>query len=143
QKVESDHLIYKMKNEQDTRKLDYGLCLWSTGICELKLFIFYNLAHMLPEQKNTRALITDNRLRLKGIHDSSVYAIGDCSTIENPNLVRGLMQFFIDADVDKNGLLSYDEFVMLAKTISRKYPITANHLKQADKLFERYDVDKS
>ncbi|CAG8769505.1 11596_t:CDS:10, partial [Racocetra persica] len=141
QKIEPDHLIYKMKNEQDTRQLDYGLCLWSTGISMNPLT--KSISDKLPEQKNKRALITDNRLRLKGIHDSSVYAIGDCSTIENPNLVRGLMQFFIDADVDKNGLLSYDEFVMLAKKISRKYPITANHLKQADKLFERYDVDKS
>ncbi|CAG8480898.1 9047_t:CDS:10 [Cetraspora pellucida] len=141
QKVESDHIIYRMKTEQDTRKLDYGLCLWSTGIAMNPLTKI--ISDKLPEQKNTRALVTDNRLRLKGIHDSSVYAIGDCSTIENPNLVRGLMQFFIDADVDKDGFLTYDEFVMLAKRIKRKYPLTANHLKRADQLFDRYDVDKS
>jgi NADH dehydrogenase len=101
------------------------------------------ISEKLEDQKNTRALITDNRLRLKGVPDSSVYAIGDCSTIENPKLVKQLMQFFIDADDDKNGRLSYDEFKTLAKKISRRYPITKSHLKKADMLFARYDQDKS
>src|SRR5579864_641581 len=82
------------------------------------------ISEKLDDQKNTNALITDNRLRLKGVSDSSVYAIGDCSTIENPKLVQQLMQFFIDADKDKNGNLSYDEFQALAKKIAQRYPIT-------------------
>ncbi|CAG8512319.1 24584_t:CDS:10, partial [Gigaspora margarita] len=141
QKVESDHLVYKMKNEQDTKNLDYGLCLWSTGIAMNPLT--KTISNKLPEQQNKRALVTDSRLRLKGIQDSSVYAIGDCSTIENPNLVQGLMKFFSDADLDKNGQLSYDEFALLATKIARKYPLTGIHLKRAHELFDRYDVDKS
>ncbi|RIB06075.1 nucleotide-binding domain-containing protein [Gigaspora rosea] len=141
QKVESDHLVYKMKNEQDSKNLDYGLCLWSTGIAMNPLT--KAISNKLPEQQNKRALVTDSRLRLKGIQDSSVYAIGDCSTIENPNLVQGLMKFFNDADLDKNGQLTYDEFAVLATKIARKYPLTANHLKRAHELFDRYDVDKS
>nr|CAG8457192.1 11743_t:CDS:10 [Entrophospora candida] len=117
QKIEPNQIVYKMKKGDKEERLDYGLCLWSTGI--------------------------DNRLRLKGAPDSSVYAIGDCSTVENPKLVQNLMQFFIDADTDKNNCLSYDEFHELAKKISRRYPITSNHLKKADSLFARYDVDKS
>jgi NADH dehydrogenase len=101
------------------------------------------ISEKLEDQKNARALITDNRLRLKGVPDTSVYAVGDCSTIENPNLVQQLMQFFIDADEDKNGSLSYDEFSTLAKKISRRYPITKTHLKEASNLFARYDQDNS
>ena len=101
------------------------------------------ISEKLEAQKNIRALITDQRLRLKGVPDSSVYAIGDCSTVENPKLVQQLVQFFIDADEDKNGHLSYDEFSTLAKEISRRYPITKSHLKRADYLFERYDKDKN
>ena len=101
------------------------------------------ISEKLEAQKNTRALITDNRLRLKGIPDSSVYAIGDCSTVENPKLVQQLVQFFIDADEDKNGCLSHDEFCALAKKIGERYPITKSHLKKADTLFTRYDQDKS
>ncbi|CAJ0870942.1 365_t:CDS:10 [Entrophospora sp. SA101] len=117
QKIEPNQIVYKMKKGDKEERLDYGLCLWSTGIY--------------------------NRLRLKGAPDSSVYAIGDCSTIENPKLVQNLMQFFIDADTDKNNCLSYNEFHELAKKISRRYPITSNHLKKADSLFARYDIDKS
>src|SRR3954447_12720308 len=101
------------------------------------------ISEKLEAQKNTRALITDNRLRLKGVPNSSVYAIGDCSTVENPKLVQQLMQFFIEADEDKNGHLSYDEFRALAKKICRDYPITKSHLEKADTLFARYDQDKS
>src|SRR5437879_1158625 len=101
------------------------------------------ISEKLEPQKNTRALITDNRLRLKGAPDSTVYAIGDCSTVENPKLVQNLMRFFIDADEDKNNSLSYNEFHALAKKISKGYPITNSHLKKADALFARYDKDKS
>src|SRR6266498_2289422 len=101
------------------------------------------ISEKLEAQKNTRALITDNRLRLKGIPDSSVYAIGDCSTVENPKLVQQLIQFFVDADVDESGYLSYNEFKVLAKKIGRQYPITKSHLKKADTLFARYDQDRS
>ncbi|CAG8696028.1 23906_t:CDS:10, partial [Dentiscutata erythropus] len=146
----SDHILntydakisdFAESEKQETKKLEYGLCLWSTGIAMNPLTKI--ISDKLPEQQNKRALVTDNRLRLKGIQDSSVYAIGDCATIENPNLVRGLMKFFTDCDADKNGHLSYDEFVTLAKKIAKKYPLTVNHLAHADKLFYRYDTDKS
>ncbi|CAJ0927035.1 230_t:CDS:10 [Entrophospora sp. SA101] len=141
QKIEPNQIVYKMKKGDKEERLDYGLCLWSTGISMNPLTKL--ISDKLEPQKNTRALITDNRLRLKGAPDSSVYAIGDCSTIENPKLVQNLMQFFIDADTDKNNCLSYNEFHELAKKISRRYPITSNHLKKADSLFARYDIDKS
>src|SRR5205085_5691064 len=101
------------------------------------------ISEKLLEQKNTRALITDHHLRLKGAPMSTVYAIGDCSTVENPKLVQQLVQFFVDADTDKNGWLDYKEFDTLAKKIIRKYPITTAHLKKADDLFKKYDKDKN
>ncbi|CAB4409646.1 unnamed protein product [Rhizophagus irregularis] len=140
QKIEPNHIVYKMK-DGEVKEHDYGLVLWSTGIAMNPLT--KTISEKLEDQKNTRALITDNRLRLKGVPDSSVYAIGDCSTIENPKLVNQLMQFFVDADEDKNGRLSYNEFQVLAKKISRRYPITKSHLKKADILFASYDKDKS
>ncbi|CAG8468207.1 518_t:CDS:10 [Acaulospora morrowiae] len=141
QKVKEDHIIYKKKNEDEERELKYGLCLWSTGIAMSSLT--KKISEKLPEQKNMRALVTDNRLRLMGIPDSSVYAIGDCSTVKNPKLVENLMKFFTDADVDNSGALSYAEFQAMAKKISRKYPITADHLKKANILFATYDKNKS
>lgn len=141
QKIKDDHIVYKMKNAVEEKELKYGLCLWATGI-SMNPFA-QKISSKLPEQMNKRALVTDNRLRLKGIKDSSVYAIGDCSTVENPKLVEGLMKFFKDADTNSDGVLTYDEFCNLAKSISKKYPITASHLKKAGNLFAEYDKDKS
>ncbi|CAI2168134.1 14686_t:CDS:10 [Funneliformis geosporum] len=141
QKVEPNRIVYKLKSNGEVKELDYGLVLWSTGIAMNPLT--KSISEKLEAQKNIRALITDNRLRLKGIPDSSVYAIGDCSTVENPKLVQQLMQFFVDGDADKNGNLSYKEFQTLAKKIGRRYPITKSYLKKADTLFARYDQDKS
>ncbi|CAG8569872.1 10933_t:CDS:2, partial [Ambispora leptoticha] len=140
-KVNQDSIVYKDKLTGQEKEQPYGLVLWSTGIAMNPLT--RTISERLPEQKNTRALITDSRLRLKGVKDSSVYAIGDCSTVENPNLVKQLMQFFIDADQDKNGSLDYGEFSQLARKISAQYPITTGHLKKVSDLFKKYDKDKS
>ena len=36
QKVNPNHILYKMKGNEETKELDYGLVLWSTGIGEFK-----------------------------------------------------------------------------------------------------------
>ncbi|CAG8634684.1 5200_t:CDS:10, partial [Paraglomus occultum] len=105
EKVEPDKILYKMKKDGEVRGLPFGLVLWSTGIAMNPLT--KAISEKLPEQKNTRALITDQHLRLKGAPMSTVYAIGDCATVENPKLVQQLVQFFVDADTDKNGCLDY------------------------------------
>ncbi|CAG8514687.1 1415_t:CDS:10 [Ambispora gerdemannii] len=140
-KIKEDYIVYKDKLTGQEIEQPYGLVLWSTGIAMNPLT--KAISEKLPEQKNTRALITDGKLRLKGVNDSSVYAIGDCSTVENPNLVKQLMQFFIDADEDGSGSLDHGEFNQLAKKISVQYPVTESHLRKASNLFEKYDKDKS
>lgn len=57
-----------------------------------------NLSQKLEAQKHSRALITDGNLRLKGIPDGSVYALGDCATIENPKLTAHIMDILQEAD---------------------------------------------
>jgi NADH dehydrogenase len=57
-----------------------------------------SLCEKLEEQKHQRALVTDGFLRLKGIPDGSIYAIGDCATIENPKLLSHIMEICEAAD---------------------------------------------
>ncbi|KAG9288045.1 hypothetical protein G9A89_017640 [Geosiphon pyriformis] len=141
QKIGKENIVYKDKKSGEEKELPYGLVLWSTGIDMNPLT--KTISEKLEAQKNKRALIVDNRLRLKGAPDSTVYALGDCATIENPQLVERLVQFFVDADKDKSGYLDHQEFTALAKKISEHYPITASHLKKASSLFKDYDKDKS
>ncbi|CAG8433624.1 1197_t:CDS:10 [Ambispora gerdemannii] len=140
-KIKDNCIVYTDKRTGEEKELPYGLTLWSTGIAMNPLT--RTISEKLDEQKNTRALITDNRLRLKGVPDSTVYALGDCATIENPGLVKQLVQLFIDADKDNSGYLDYKEFSALASKISARYPITSSHLKKANELFKKYDKDKS
>jgi NADH dehydrogenase len=64
-----------------------------------------SLVESLPReiQKNSKALLTDNRLHVKGIRDGSVFAIGDCSSVDYPRMLSNLVKLFKEADTDKNG----------------------------------------
>jgi NADH dehydrogenase len=57
-----------------------------------------NLSEKLEAQKHQRALVTDGTLKLKGIPDGSVYALGDCATIENPKMLSHIMEICEAAD---------------------------------------------
>jgi NADH dehydrogenase len=125
EKINDTTVVYNVKDEQDPNnrekhELPYGFCLWSTGIGKfsaskthdgrepvapiLTTFLLAmtpfsrSLSEKLEAQKNQRALVTDGYLRLKGIPDGSVYAIGDCATIENPKLLSHIMEIFETAD---------------------------------------------
>lgn len=57
-----------------------------------------SIADKLGIQGHQRALITDGFLRVKGVSDGSVLAIGDCATVENPKLQEHIMEIFEEAD---------------------------------------------
>ncbi|OZJ02904.1 hypothetical protein BZG36_04919 [Bifiguratus adelaidae] len=125
----------------ETKEVEFGLCLWSTGIAPTT---FSQLVRSkIPEQNNRRALVTDERLRLKGISDSSVYALGDCATIDNPHLVEHIMDLFQEADKDKDGTLTWNEFRDCVSNMVSRYPITENHMTKLKDLFDKYDIDRS
>ncbi|ORX90768.1 nucleotide-binding domain-containing protein [Basidiobolus meristosporus CBS 931.73] len=142
--VHEDHIVYSLKQPDGSlvqKTLPFGVCLWSTGISMTPLT--KQLCDSLKEQKNKRALETDNRLRVKGIADGSIYAIGDCSTLENPHLVDHIMEIFEAADLDNSGTINFEEFREMTREMSIKYPCTRAHLLKLHELFDKYDEDKS
>lgn len=56
------------------------------------------IAEQLESQQHQRVLMTDEYLRVKGIPDQSIYALGDCASIQNPKLVGRIMDLFNRAD---------------------------------------------
>ncbi|KAJ3079088.1 hypothetical protein HK102_004040, partial [Quaeritorhiza haematococci] len=139
-KVEKDQLVYRKKDKKegdnDVVTLPFGLCVWSTGVGQRE--ISKKLLQRLPEQGNKRALEVDRGLRLKGVGD--VYAMGDCSTIENPKMLKVVMDRFKKIGAQR---LSFDEFESVAHEIMDHYPQTRIHLRQMEELFETYDKDRS
>jgi NADH dehydrogenase FAD-containing subunit len=134
--VNKDNLLIldKQKNLKD---IPYGLCVWATGIAANPLII--QLCNKIPEQTNNKVLITDDFLRVKGVND--VFAIGDCSTIEQHKLLQEFLKLFEIADKNKDNVLSYEEFKNLIYSIQPNYPQLSIYSQKIKELFEECDIN--
>lgn len=92
--VRPDRIIFTQKGEDGniiTKELPMGFCLWSTGVAQTEFC--KRLAQKLGDaQTNRHALETDAHLRLNGTPLGDVYAIGDCSTVQN-NIAHHIVTF--------------------------------------------------
>lgn len=102
-----------------------------------------HLTQKLPAQAHKRVLTTDGYLHLRGLEDDSIYALGDCATIENPNLLEHIMEFFEEADSDKDGSLSLNEFLAICNAMKERFPLTEEHLVNLEHKFRKYDKNHS
>lgn len=100
-----------------------------------------HLTEKLPVQAHRRVLTTDNYLHLRGLEDDSIYALGDCATIENPNLLDHIMEFFEEADTNKDGSLQLNEFLAICNTMRTRFPLTEEHLVNLEHKFRKYDIN--
>lgn len=146
--IQSDRILYSQKDEGGkivTKELPMGFCLWSTGVAQTDFC--KRLAAKLDGQNNKHALETDTHLRLNGSPLGDVYAIGDCSTVQNnisDHIVNFLRTTAWEKGKDPESLhLTFNDWRSVAKRVKQRFPQAANHLRRLDKLFEQYDTDKS
>ena len=83
-----------------------------------------------------KAILTDNFLRVCGAE--GVFALGDCSTIEQDLMVKRAEELFKMADVNGDGTLSCQEFLALMETAKRKYPQVQVQLTYVENDCKRY-----
>jgi len=147
--VQPDRIIFTQKTENGetvTKEITMGFCLWSTGVSQTPFA--QRLADMLgDQQKNKHALETDTHLRLNGTPLGTVYAIGDCSTVQNnvaDNIIHFLRSIAYEKGKDPEKLkITFNEWRDVASRVKKRYPQAVSHLKRLDRLFEQYDKDKS
>lgn len=157
--VQDGRIIYKLKPPLHgvgtgeaipvEESLPFGLCLWSTGVA-MRPFA-KRISDQMKEQVNKRALETDEYLRLKGsigpdakggvIKD--VFALGDCSTIENPKLLERLAALVKAAAMGSEAGLDLEGFHRFAKKAVEEVPAAKQHLVKLEEMFVEYDADKS
>ena len=122
-----------------------GFCLWSTGVSQTDFC--KRVSDQLDAQTNKHALETDTHLRLIGAPLGDVYAIGDCSTVQNnvaDHLVSFLRALAWEKGRDPETMdISYNEWRAVAQRVKKRFPQAADHLRRLDKLFEYYDLDNS
>lgn len=147
--VTADRIIFSQKDDKNnvvTKEIPMGFCLWSTGV-SLPQFC-QTIASKLGElQRNKHALETDTHLRVSGTPLGDVYAIGDCSTVQNnvsDNIVSFLRTLAWEHGKDPVDMqISFHDWRRVAKQVKQRFPQAADHLRKMDKLFEQYDKDKN
>lgn len=147
--VKKDTIVFTQRGEDGktvTKELPMGFCLWSTGVSQTDFS--QTLAKKLGDfQTNRHALETDTHLRLNGAPLGDVYAIGDCSTVQNnvaDNIVTFLRGMAWKHGKDPENLdLHFTEWRNVAAEVKRKFPQAVGHLKRLDRLFAEFDKDQS
>ncbi|KAF9358764.1 hypothetical protein BGX26_000976 [Mortierella sp. AD094] len=139
-KVNPSSVIYKDRATGKEVEVPFGVCLWSTGVGMTPL-VKTIVAQFPDNQSNKHAIETDAYMRVLGTPEETVYAIGDCATIPQPQFVGKVMEYLKDNDVNNDGVLSYEEFNNLANKIIKKHSILKVFLAHIDEVFEKYDKD--
>ncbi|TVY55219.1 External alternative NAD(P)H-ubiquinone oxidoreductase B1, mitochondrial [Lachnellula cervina] len=149
QEVQPDKIVFTQKDESGqpiTKEIPMGFCLWSTGVSQTE-FCQKVSAALGSSQTNRHALETDTHLRLNGTPLGDVYAIGDCSTVQNnvaDHLVTFVRTLAWETGKDPETMqITFSEWREVAQKVRKRFPQAADHLKRLDKLFEAYDVDQS
>ncbi|EER24176.1 hypothetical protein D8B26_002369 [Coccidioides posadasii str. Silveira] len=128
-----------------TKEIPMGFCLWSTGVSQTEFC--QKISKKLKGQNNRHALETDTHLRLLGAPAGDVYAIGDCSTVQNKvadHLVSFLRTVAWEKGRDPEKVhLTFKEWRDVASRVKKRFPQASNHLRRLDRLFEQYDKDRS
>ncbi|KAL9948493.1 hypothetical protein D7B24_007229 [Verticillium nonalfalfae] len=149
QEVQSDKIIYTQRQDDGsivTKEIPMGFCLWSTGVSQTEFC--KRLSEKLGSmQTNRHALETDTHLRLNGAPLGDVYAIGDCSTVQNnvaDHIVTFLRNLAWKRGKDPETLeLHFSDWRDVASDIKKRFPQAIGHLKRVDKLFAQFDKDQS
>ncbi|KAL0479260.1 NADH:quinone reductase [Acrasis kona] len=137
--VKEKELVIYDKGTKSTRNVPFGMCVWTTGIKQTPLI--ERLIDSLPKdlQKNSKAVLTDNKLRVRGA-DGSLFAIGDCSSVYQPKLISKAMDLFQESDLDKDGSLSLFEIQDMFNRKATEYPQLNIYKQKLNDLFRKIDV---
>ncbi|KAH8696108.1 putative NADH-ubiquinone oxidoreductase 64 kDa subunit [Talaromyces proteolyticus] len=145
--VKSDKILFTQVEDgvTVTKEIPTGFCLWSTGVSQTPFA--QKIAKKIETQNNKHALETDSHLRLIGAPMGDIYAIGDCSTVQN-NVAAHMITFLRTIAWEKGKdpekvHLTFSEWRDVAERVKKRFPQAANHLRRLDRLFQEYDKDHS
>ncbi|KAL2252198.1 UNVERIFIED_CONTAM: External alternative NAD(P)H-ubiquinone oxidoreductase B1, mitochondrial, partial [Sesamum indicum] len=121
----SDRMInMTAKSTGEDVAIPHGMVVWSTGVGTRP--VIQDLMEQI-DQGNRRILATDEWLRVKGCAD--VYALGDCTTVDQKKIVEDISEIFRAADKDNSGTLTIEEFQDVIEDVVIRYPQVELYLK--------------
>ncbi|KAL8470534.1 hypothetical protein ACS0TY_033180 [Phlomoides rotata] len=114
----------QVKNGGEVSTMPYGMVVWSTGIGTRPVIMDFMKQ---VGQVDRRVLATDEWLRVEGT--DSIYALGDCATINQRKVMEDIWAIFGKADKDNSGTLTVKEFQEVLDDICERYPQVELYLK--------------
>ncbi|XP_059661994.1 external alternative NAD(P)H-ubiquinone oxidoreductase B3, mitochondrial-like [Cornus florida] len=124
-KVTDNEISTKLMKTGETQSVPYGMVVWSTGIGTRPIIMdFMNQIG----QTNRRVLATDEWLRVEGC--DSIYALGDCATINQRKIMEDVAAIFSKADKNQSGTLNVNDFKYVINDVCERYPQVELYLKK-------------
>ncbi|KAH6776050.1 dehydrogenase B2 [Perilla frutescens var. hirtella] len=114
----------QVKNGGEISTMPYGMVVWSTGIGTRPVIMDFMKQ---VGQGSRRVLATDEWLRVE--RSDSIYALGDCATINQRRVMEDIWAIFQKADKDNSGTLTVKEFQEVLADICERYPQVELYLK--------------
>ncbi|KAK1378867.1 hypothetical protein POM88_025611 [Heracleum sosnowskyi] len=123
-KVSDSEISTKEIKNGQISSIPYGMVVWSTGIGTRPVIMEFMKQ---IGQANRRVLATDEWLRVERCN--SIYALGDCATINQRKVMEDISAIFSKADKDRSGTLTVKEFQDALDDICERYPQMQLYLK--------------
>jgi len=134
--VKQREVVVQLKGTNEFQSLPCSVVVWATGIKARPLTNKIRETIGLNFQSNRMGLLTDRYLRVKGVSDGSIFAIGDCATIQQEKLVDKIQLLFEEADSEQRGALDLQQFKNLVEKKVAEFP-------QVNCLFVRMRINSS
>ena len=120
--VKQREVVVQSKGSDQLTSIPCSMVVWATGIKARPLTNKIREIVGVNIQSNRMGLLTDQYLRVKGVDDGSIFAIGDCATIEQPKLVDRIQLLFEEADTQRRGALDLQQFRSLVERKMAEFP---------------------
>ncbi|CAF1125158.1 unnamed protein product [Adineta ricciae] len=141
--VREREVLLQSKDSNEQRQIPCSVIVWATGIQSRPLTNEIRQTIGLNIQNNRMGLLTDQYLRVKGVSDQSIFALGDCATIEQLKLLDQIQSLFEQADTDHQNGLDLQEFRSLVQKNIAQYPQLEIFATSIEKAFAEADKENS
>ena len=118
--VLADSVVVENKSTKTREHIPYGVCVWAAGIAP-RAITGTVIQRIGNEKQGGRLVKTDGFMKVQGA--DGVYAIGDCSMIETPDLTKNAEMLFQEADINRDGSVSKTEAEGMVSKLLAKYPL--------------------
>lgn len=120
--VKQREVVIQSKGSDQLQSIPCSVVVWATGIKPRPLTNKIREMIGLDIQTNRMGLLTDGYLRVKGVQDGSIFAIGDCATVQPMKITDRIQALFEEADTEKRGGLNLQQFRSLVEKKLPDYP---------------------